>query len=107
MGRSTVLGMSLGLVLAFGLALVDALWNVSWKQFGALAARAFTALAVGALGGAAGGFLGNLLVDATGMGLFIVLGWTLVGVLIGASIALFEVIADGAHRGAAVRKLLK
>jgi hypothetical protein len=106
MGRSTVFGLCLGLVLAFGLGLVDALWNLSWTRLGPLTARALTALGVGALGGACGGFFGFLLADATGLSLFVVIGWTITGVLIGAAIASYEVIV-GLKRAETKRAALK
>jgi hypothetical protein len=105
--KSMVFGLCLGLAVAFGLALLDALWNLTWRQLGALAARAGTALAVGAAGGALGSLLGYLLVNTIGESISIVLGWTIVGVLIGAAIASFEVIAGGKQRGNALRKMLK
>src|SRR3989442_657740 len=105
LGRSAVLGCTLGLVLAFGLSLIDALWSLSWRQFGPLAARTLTALLVGALGGAAGGILGQLLVNSSSF--FLILGWTILGIFIGAAIASFEVIAGGKERRAALGKMLK
>ncbi len=107
-GRSVVLGLSLGLVLAFGLGLLDALWNLEWQRPGPVVARSLTALAVGAVGGAGSGYLGFLLRDVTGLDLFIILGWTLTGVLIGAAIAAYEVLTDlGGNDRAALKKLLK
>jgi hypothetical protein len=107
LGRSVVFGLCLGLVLAFGLGLIDALWNLSWRQFGLLAARGSTALIVGALGGAVGGLLGYYLVRWTDLVPMIVVGWTFVGILIGAAIASFEVIAGGKDRGGALKKMVK
>jgi hypothetical protein len=108
--RTVLFGMSLGLVLSFGLGCIDALWNLGGRQYRAIAARAGTALGVGALGGICGGLVGYLLYDATGQDLFFVLGWTFTGVLIGSSIAAYEVITSfvgGKDKTAALKKLLK
>jgi hypothetical protein len=105
---AAVNGLWLGLLVALGLGLVDALWNLSLGRFGLIALRAGVALLVGALGGLIGGFLGQLLFLLWGP--FYVIGWTLTGLLIGASVGAFELLValvTSFDVDAAVRKLLK
>jgi hypothetical protein len=101
--------MFLGLFVALGLGLVDALWNVPGQQVPQIAARVLVAVAVGCLGGLLGAILGQVLVEATEMGLLLVGGWMITGLLIGASVGVFEWIACLARRestSGARRKLL-
>jgi hypothetical protein len=92
--RDGIRGMCLGLLVALGLSLVDALWNLSLRQFGQVFLRVFVALLVGCVGGLMGGLLGSLLYYATNFSLFIIVGWSLTGFLIGTSIGIFEVLAS-------------
>jgi hypothetical protein len=85
-------GLFLGFFVALGLSLVDALWNLSMKQMGQVFLRVVVALIVGAFGGLLGGLIGQLLYGPTGLSLFLVVGWTLTGFLIGLSIAILELL---------------
>jgi hypothetical protein len=91
---SGVKGLFLGMLVALGLSLVDALWNLSLRQLGKVMLRVSTAVLVGCVGGLLGGMLGQVLLDATKLDLFYVFGWTLTGLLIGASIGVFEVLSS-------------
>jgi hypothetical protein len=94
-GKVGIMGAFLGLSVALGLGFVDALWNVPMRQFGQVLARVGTAVLVGLVGGLLGGMLGQVLYSATGgMGLFLVVGWTLTGLLVGISIGTFEVLSS-------------
>jgi hypothetical protein len=93
-GSSGIKGMFLGMLIALGLSLVDALWNLSVKQPGKVLLRVGVAVLVGCVGGLLGGMIGQLLLSATGLNLFLVLGWTLTGCLIGTSIGVFEVLSS-------------
>src|SRR5262245_46937157 len=73
-------GLWLGLCLALGLSLVDALWN-SGRLFGIIG-RAITAVAAGSLAGLVGALLGEVLYRLLYWGVFLVAGYTLVGLLI-------------------------
>jgi hypothetical protein len=85
-------GMFVGLCIALGLSLVDALWNLSLKQVGQVFLRVFVAVVVGCVGGLMGGILANWLVRGwLPLG---ILGWTLTGCLIGTSIGVFEVLSS-------------
>ncbi len=107
-------GMFLGVFVAFGLGLVDSLWNVGWRRFGAVLGRLLLAVVVGAIGGFVGGSLAQWLVSLAGNFLpiicFFVFGWTIAGLLIGASIGIFDWIVSkirGLDRRAAKSKFLK
>jgi hypothetical protein len=91
--RAGVKGAFLGLAVAFGLGLVDALWNLSVGQMGKVLARVGTAVLVGFVGGFLGGVLGQAMFGLLG-GVGFVLGWTLTGLLVGISIGLFEVLSS-------------
>jgi len=93
-------GLFLGLFVALSLSVIDALWNQSLRQFEAIAARTMTAILVGSIGGFVGGVFGEFfsrkLVDWTGNELlgtaFVVVGWTLTGLLIGAAPGVFDLV---------------
>jgi hypothetical protein len=94
-GAAGIKGAFLGLTVALGLSIVDAVWNLSRGQLGQGLARVGTAILVGFVGGLVGGILGQLLYEASrGLGLFLVFGWTLTGLLIGTSIGVFEILSS-------------
>src|SRR5262249_18497175 len=94
-GEAGVKGMFLGLLVALGLSLVDALWNLSLRQFGQVFLRVVVAVLVGCVGGLLGGMLGQILFNVTGgNSIFLVFGWTLTGLIIGTSIGVFEVLSS-------------
>jgi hypothetical protein len=103
-------GLLVGLFIALGLSLVDALWNLSARQLGQIFMRVFVAVVIGSLGGLVGGMVGQALYRAMPVGAFLVLGWTLTGLLIGTSIGLFEWIMSlvtNRDQAGAQKKLLK
>jgi len=105
-----VKGMFLGLTVALGLSLVDALWNLSLRQFLLIAQRVGVALLVGCVGGLIGGLLGQWLFGLTGSLIFYVFGWTLTGLLIGVSIGVYELLVSVISQrdvSGATRKLVK
>jgi hypothetical protein len=106
-------GLYLGLALALALALVDALWNFGLARILSILVRVLAALAVGATAGLLGGLLGEALYQAprpgsgssqgflvstlykaSDLGVFLVLGYMLVGLLIGLSIGAFDLLAS-------------
>jgi hypothetical protein len=110
LAESGIRGMFLGMLVALGLSLVDALWNFSFRQLGPISLRVSVAVLVGAVGGLVGGIVGFLLYDATNLSLFFVVGWALTGLLIGASIGAFELVSSLMQRSelrAARHKLFK
>ncbi len=95
LGGAALRGLSLGLLLALGLGLVDALAIDAQRSPTALAFRLFLAVVVGAVGGVIGGFIGQVFVQATDgqWPLLVVPGWTLTGVLIGAAPSAYDYLA--------------
>ena len=90
-GRAGIRGMFLGMLIALGLSLVDAMWNVSMKQILQVLQRVGVAVLVGCVGGLLGGIVGQALYNVSAI--FYVFGWTLTGLLVGTSIGVFELLA--------------
>jgi hypothetical protein len=108
--RTSVLGLFLGLTVALGLSVLDARLNLSLRRVGLVALRVGTAVLVGSLGGLLGACVGELLYGWTQWSPFFLLGWSLVGLLVGASIGFFEVtsgLVRGKDLGGAVKKFRK
>jgi hypothetical protein len=107
--RMMVVGLGLGLFVGLGLGLVDALMNVSGGRVGVIALRALVVAGVASVSGMIGGAVGQLVKNSTGQELFLLFGWTLMGLLIGASIGAFDLLASLANPsnlGGAVRKVI-
>jgi len=92
LARDAVMGFALGLMVAFGLGLVDSAWNLGMRQFGRVTVRVLVGMLVGAVGGLLGGLLGYWLFHLAGF--LFALGWMFTGMLVGASIGSFEVLAS-------------
>lgn len=91
LGRDAIFGFSLGLMVALGLGLVDAGWNLGMRQPGRILVRVLVGVLVGAVGGLLGGLLGYWLKSLISM--LSVVGWSLTGLLVGASIGAFDMLA--------------
>jgi FHA domain len=115
-------GMLLGLVVAFGLSFLDATFNVSLRQIGKVIVRVLAAMLVGLFAGLFGSFIGESLfylaqtidmpptIKSLLSGIAFIFGWTIVGFLIGFSICFFEIINGLIARkdfGGAVKKVIK
>ncbi|MGL4553984.1 MAG: FHA domain-containing protein [Gemmataceae bacterium] len=88
--QEAVKGLLLGLSLAVILVLVDvAFTGFRWTSALAVAAGGF----VGGLGGFVGGMIGQLVYGLTDWDVSLVFGWTLTGLLIGASPGMFDLLA--------------
>ncbi len=112
--RGMAQGVTLGVLLAFGLGMVDAFWNLSSRNPVMILIRG---LVVGVIG-----FLFSLLGSIVGQGCvsisssvdllrnpFTVIGWILVGLLIGAAVGVYDVVArvaSGGGFGGAFRKII-
>jgi hypothetical protein len=94
LGKAGIRAMFLGMAVALGLSLVDAVWNLSLRKMGQVSARVGTAVLVGCVGGLLGGLIGQALFGLTELGLFFVFGWTLTGALVGTSIGVFEILSS-------------
>jgi hypothetical protein len=89
--NSALKGMWLGMFVAVGLGMLDALAAGSQRDAANLGIRLFLALLIGAVGGLGGGFLGQLmspLIKGSEWGRLV--GWTLLGMLIGLAPAAFD-----------------
>ncbi len=92
--RTGFRGLFLGMMVALGLSLVDSLWNQTSRQALAITARVGLAVLVGSLGGLIGGVIGQLFYNLTQLSVSYVFGWTIVGLLIGVSLGVFDLLAS-------------
>jgi hypothetical protein len=103
--QASLRGMLLGVTVAVVLTFVDLLWHLAGRDAAGTAARIFVAGVVGGLGGFVGGFVGQILYAATERSLFLIAGWAITGVLIGAAPGLFDLFSrlarneDATHAG--------
>jgi hypothetical protein len=88
-----VKGMFLGMLVAAGLGLVDALLTLDIRQIGSVLTRVGVTVVVGLFGGLFGGVVGQALYGLTNLAPFLIVGWTLTGFLIGAAIGVFDLLA--------------
>ena len=105
--RVIVRGLSLGLLLAFGVGLVDALF--SSRRVGTIVVRGLLVALIGLVSGLLGAAVGQALFSVTESEVFRGFGWVLTGLLIGASVGALDVLArlmrkEGA--AGAVRKVV-
>lgn len=90
--QAAVKGLFLGLALAVGLTLVDAVWHLSGREGCAVVLRVIVAGLVGGVGGFMGGMIGQILYGLTQSGIFLVFGWTITGVLIGGAPGVYDLL---------------
>jgi hypothetical protein len=104
-----VKAMCLGLLVALALGIIDTLWNFSLRQVVQLFLRVIVVVVVGAAGGFAGGYFGQVLYDQwQQQPVFLVLVWVVTGLLIGAAIGTYDYLVClllGRNRRGARRKL--
>jgi hypothetical protein len=93
LGATAVKGLAVGVLVALGLGLVDALAAASQRDIVAMGVRLTLALLIGAVGGLLGGFFGQLFYDWLQSESLRVFGWTLTGVLIGLAPSAFDLLA--------------
>lgn len=113
--RDSIFGGFLGLCVALGLSLLDAIFNLSLSKFGQVAMRVMAAVFFGTfagmIGAAIGGSLYQLLKNvAVISSLTFIVGYTIVGFLVGISICFFELGVNFARKkdvGWAVKKVAK
>jgi hypothetical protein len=91
--REAVRGLFLGMIVALTLALIDALWNGS-TQVGTIFQRVGVAVVVGCLGGFLGGFIGQVFYGWTEAVVFLLFGWIITGLLIGAAPGVFDFLGS-------------
>jgi MFS family permease len=88
-GRTVVLALFLGITVAAGLGLVDGLWCFAGKWNSQVGFKVLVGLVIGALAGLAGGFVGQFLYNVNSV--FLIGGWIVTGLLIGASVGGYDV----------------
>jgi hypothetical protein len=88
-----VKGMFLGMMAALGLGVVEAAWTIPVGRTATRIASVLVGVLVGSVGGLMGGVLGQVLYDWERWLVFLVLGWTITGLLVGASIGAFGLLA--------------
>ena len=107
--QAAVKGLFLGLLLAVVLTVIDILWNLAGQKSLTVILRLVVAGLVGSLGGFMGGMSGQFLYEKTNMAVFLLLGWTVTGLLIGIAPGLFDLfsrlLSNEDARGA-IRKVL-
>jgi hypothetical protein len=91
--QTALRGLVAGLMIALTLALIDGMWNFSTARVPEVLLRMLTAAAVGCVAGFLGGMIGGGLYKAKEWPAFLVLGWTLTGLLIGAALGVFDLFA--------------
>jgi hypothetical protein len=90
--RAGLTGLSLGALIALALALVDALWLLSYRRARRAAPRVVAWVAVGAIGGLSGGEIGQLLYQWHSVVLLLLLSWVLTGLLSGGAVGMFDIL---------------
>ncbi len=107
--QAAVKGMFLGMMVALSLGLIDALWSLHWAQVHRIGARVLVAVGVGTVGGFLGGLVGQALYHFRHWSVFLIFGWAMTGLLIGAAPGVFDVLARLAREedlGGALRKIV-
>jgi hypothetical protein len=108
--RTSIQGLFLGLSVAAGLSLLDAVWVLPSLRTVEVPARMLVAGAVGSVGGFVSAGLGQLLFSLTQWSAFFVLGWTIVGLLVGFSVAAYDGLRawrGAEHTGPTRGKIIK
>jgi hypothetical protein len=94
--RSIGRGVLLAILITLALAFVDGIWNLTLARTGQLLARVGSAVLAGLVGSLIGTSIGQGLYSVTQGSFigyaFVIVGWTLTGLLIGASIGLWDVV---------------
>jgi hypothetical protein len=87
----SIIGLFLGFAIALGLSFLDAAFSVSLRQMSKVLMRVAAAVVIGVFAGLLGGIVGGTLYFYTQWGVTFLVGWTIVGFLIGMSITFFEI----------------
>jgi hypothetical protein len=105
LGQTALVGAFLGLLVAASLSLVDSILNATGGRLG----RVLVSGGVGLVGGVIGAVLGDLLYDAGQNNIWLVAGWMVAGLLIGAASGVFDLFQarrDNRAIGQPLRKTL-
>ena len=100
LGLAVVRGLFVGMMIALGLSLLDALWNGFRSSSGTLALVLQSVIAplLGCVSGCLGGLIGQSLYGRSQLSIYLLLGWTVTGLLVGGSIGVFDLISGVLHR---------
>jgi len=94
LGGAALTGLCLGVLVALGLGLLDALSAGSRRDTVNLGIRLILSVSIGAVGGLIGGFLGQVCYQYLAQwSVFLIFGWTMTGVLIGAAPSMFDFLS--------------
>jgi hypothetical protein len=107
--RALIQGLALGASVACALGFVDVLWSMGGRQMSQALVKGLVIAAIGCVSGLLGAAVGQVVYRITNREWSTVFGWTLTGLLIGASIGLYDLLARQARRenvGGAVRKVV-
>jgi hypothetical protein len=86
-------GTFLGMLIALGLGMIEAAWNIPAGRSATRIASVLLGVGIGSLGGLIGGVFGEFLYGWERWAALLVLGWTMTGMLVGASIGAFNLLA--------------
>jgi hypothetical protein len=92
LAEAGIKGAFLGMLVALGLGVVDAAWNLPQGIIGLRITSVVLTVVVGSVGGLMGGVIGETLYLWEPWTAFLVLGWTITGLLVGASIGSFRLL---------------
>jgi hypothetical protein len=110
LANAGIKGFCLGFFVSLALGLVDAFMNLSsFKQIVVGVMRVSVAVMVGSIGGMMGGMFGQILFGIKDLSLFLILGWTVTGFLIGISVGVFDMASRFMRQediGGALRKTI-
>jgi hypothetical protein len=107
--RTLILGLTLGASVACALGFLDVLWGLGGRHMGQALMKGMVVAVIGCISGLLGSAVGQVVYRVTNWEASTVFGWTLTGLLIGASIGLYDLLAGGARRGSAgasIRKIV-
>jgi type III secretion system (T3SS) inner membrane Yop/YscD-like protein len=88
--KTVVYAIFLGLTIAAGLGLVDGLWSYAGRWNQQVMLKLGVGVLVGAAAGAAGGIVGQFLYSVADV--LRIVGWVLTGLLIGASVGVYDIV---------------
>jgi hypothetical protein len=94
-------GLSVGVLVALALGFVDILWGLAGRHMSQALLKSLVVAAIGGVGGLLGAAVGQLLVEATDRDILGSLGWALMGLLIGASVGVSDLVQRRRNESAA------
>src|SRR5215831_19942632 len=108
--HDSLAGMFLGFAIALALSFLDASFSLSLRKMGQVIARVLAAVLIGVFGGLLGGFVGGSIYHLIQWDAVFMVGWIIVGMLVGMSICFFEFgisIVTSTDFGSAFMKFIK